>query len=121
MTHKVLALIERASGGDECAATAAHLAVERNAGLILAVDPHQEPLKTLESELSHLVGIAAKLHVPTSTMLIDMHDAQVVVRAVCCNRVDLVVLEQAAGPTDVARATMADALHEADISVVQAR
>lgn len=121
MMNKVLALIDRASAGDECAAAAAHLAVERNAGLILAVNPHHEPLNTLESELSHLVGLAVKLHVPTSTMLIDVHDERAVVRAVCCNRVDLVVLEQSIGPTDVAKPTVAEALRKADIPVVPAR
>lgn len=121
MTHNILALIDRPKSGAGCAETAARLAVERHTGLILAVDPHHEPQATFEPELRHLVRVASKGHVPTSTMLIDVHDTQAVVRAVRCNRVDLVVLEQPGGRADLAAARVADALHEADILVVPAR
>jgi hypothetical protein len=119
--HKVLALIDRPSGGDECAAQAAQLAVERRADLILAVDPHHQAQKSLESELSHLVGVAAKRHAPTSTMLIDVEDTQAVIRAIRCNGVDIVVLERSSDRPDFATARVVDALREADIRVVPAR
>lgn len=117
MTHNVLALIDRPSGRDHCAETAARLAGELSAGLILAVDPHDEPFKAFEPELNHLISLAAKRRIPTSTMLVDVGDAASVVRAARCNHVDVVVVEQPeASDTEAAR--VASALHEADIAVV---
>lgn len=115
--HRILALIDRPVGRDDCAVAAAGLAGQMQADLILAVDPRQETFKNFEPELKHLVGLATDRGVPTSTMLVHLDDAASVVGAIQCNHVDLVVLHDPDAADDVT-ATVASALNKAEVPIV---
>ena len=115
--HRILALIDRPVGRDDCAIAAAGLAGEMRADLILAVDPRQETFNKFEPELKHLVGLATDRGVPTSTMLVHLDDAASVLGAIRCNHIDLVVIPDSEAADEVT-ATVASALNKADVPVV---
>jgi len=93
MNRNILALIDRPESAEACVTAAAALAKDANAGLLLAIDPQDQPYAPLDAHMNRLIDAVLGTGVTPSTMLVNLDDFESFVRAIRCHQVDVVVMQ----------------------------